>query len=258
VASHLQKYRLYLKRLQGAGNGKGGVGNGGSPGFMTGLAAQLDQNGGMVVGPGGPVGSPALAMNGGGNGDLRVIGNMDNGMGGQMHHLPNGVQMGGMMYQMNHNGMIPIPGVHSGPGGSIVVETDGNTFERTPSGEPYPTMLPPMMMNGGGNGTTHPPNGGMHGNPHGMSHNGMHHLGSNGQMHGGGGIVMGPPGVNGYPQHFNAGGVMYTGGNGMLMQSAGDGNDLSFDKKGQGIGDLGDDAVLDMFLKDGLPEGDGF
>ncbi|GKV48057.1 hypothetical protein SLEP1_g54892 [Rubroshorea leprosula] len=40
VASHLQKYRLYLKRMQGLSNGGGGVGNGGGSG--AGLAASSD------------------------------------------------------------------------------------------------------------------------------------------------------------------------------------------------------------------------
>ena len=37
-----------------------------------------------------------------------------------------------------------------------------------------------------------------------------------------------------------------------------DGADISGKALGSLGGDLGDDAVLDMFLKDGLPEGDGF
>ena len=288
VASHLQKYRLYLKRLQGVGNGNGNGGNGGSPGFMTGLAGSglVDATGGMVAmgGPGGRVGSPNLGMNGNGNGgmDGRVMGNGMAGdgvaNGGHVHHLPNGVQMGNMMYQMNHNGMIPIPGVRSGPGGSIHLEKDsdlrlgghdGRSGGMHGGGGPYPTMLPPMMMNGGGggggvqlNGGMHGVNGGgMHGIPHGAQmHGGMHHVGSAGQMHAGGMVMGALSGGNngGYPHAFNGNGVMYaSGGNGMLMNNGGDGGDLGFDKKNQGsggIGDLGDDAVLDMFLKDGLPE----
>ena len=91
-------------------------------------------------------------------------------------------------------------------------------------------------------------------------HGGMHHVGSAGQMHAGGMVMGALSGGNngGYPHAFNGNGVMYaSGGNGMLMNNGGDGGDLGFDKKNQGsggIGDLGDDAVLDMFLKDGLPE----
>ncbi|KAK8609116.1 hypothetical protein V6N13_025423 [Hibiscus sabdariffa] len=39
VASHLQKYRLYLKRMQGLSGGGGGVANGGSGGAVLGPSA---------------------------------------------------------------------------------------------------------------------------------------------------------------------------------------------------------------------------
>ena len=252
VASHLQKYRLYLKRLQGVNNGAGGPGGGGSPGFMTGLA--VDPNGVVLGGPGARVGSPALTGMGGGPGGMVVNGMDPNGMNG-MHHLQNGLVQNGMMYQMapGPNGMIPIPGVHSGPGGDINVKMDKNGSQGDMlQQQPYPTMGPPMMMPiGGGNGAMHP--GGMH-------PNGMHHVNSAGQMHGG--MLMGLP-QGQYPGQFQNGngGVMMMPNGGMMMPGPGGvGDDLSFDKKGAngGIGDLGDDAVLDMFLKDGLPEGDGF
>ena len=258
VASHLQKYRLYLKRLQGVNNGAGGPGGGGSPGFMTGLA--VDHSGMVVGGPGGPggarVGSPA--MHSGPNGG--VVMGLD-AMAPGMHH-PQMMAPGAVMYQMTPgpNGMIAIPGVNSGPPGSMGIENGVVVGGGGKEGKDGPGR--------GGDGVMGVQHGSMGMMPGSMVPAGMHQVHSNGNMHPGG-VIMAPIGManGGYAapgdQNGARGGAGYAypvGGGGALMPPGGglDGGDISGKALGTLGGDLGDDAVLDMFLKDGLPEGDGF
>ena len=250
VASHLQKYRLYLKRLQGVSNGACWPGGGGSPGFMTGLA--VDHSGMVVGGPGGPggtrVGSPA--MHSGPNGGVVMGVGMD-GMGGGMHH-PQMMAPGAVMYQYSPgpNGMIAIPGVHSGPNGGGGKEGKDGRGGYGVMGVGSMGMMPGGMMPGG------------------MVPGGVHHVHSNGNMHPGGMLMapvsMGNGGYSTGPGDQNGArggaGYAYPVRGGVLMPPGGglDGGDISGKALGSLGGDLGDDAVLDMFLKDGLPEGDGF
>jgi len=265
VASHLQKYRLYLKRLQGVNNGAGGPGGGGSPGFMTGLAVD---HAGVVVGApnqvgAGRVGSPAMAHAGPGGGVVMGVG-LD-AMNGGMHHPQ--MMAPGVMYQMTPgpNGMIAIPGVHSGPPGSVGVDAQngGGGKEAKDAGRGYGMGGSMGSMGSMGSGM------GMGMMPGSMVPAGMHHVHSNGAMHPHAGVMMAPVGMAtggyagpgdqngaragaGYAYPVGAGGALVGPGGGL------DGADISGKALGSLGGDLGDDAVLDMFLKDGLPEGDGF
>ena len=91
VASHLQKYRLYLKRLQGVNSGGGSTGG---SGFVTGLPMEGGAN---VMGPsGGRVGSPAVGAPGGAPG-MVMGGHMDHSAAGGVMQ-PAGMMSGGMMY----------------------------------------------------------------------------------------------------------------------------------------------------------------
>ena len=222
VASHLQKYRLYLKRLQGINSG--GV-PGGGPGFMSPIA--LD--GTMVQGgPGGRVGSPAI---GGPNGPIMVgHGHIDPAMlaGG----APQTIQMG-MVY--------------GGPG-----------------------MGPPQMMAPNGKGGGGMPPGGYVMQPgQMMAPNGQ--MLPVGQMGPGGMMVQGP---RGGMMQMHDGGMMNGNGSYGSLQNMKQGNGMFMMPNG-GLGGvdgaipnmttglinghgLPDDDVLDMFLKDGLPEGEGF
>ena len=257
VASHLQKYRLYLKRLQGVNNGAGGAGGGGSPGFMTGLA--VDQSGVVVGGPGGSrVGSPAMHSGPGGG---VVMGVGVDAMAPGMHH-PQMMAPGAVMYQMTPgpNGMIAIPGVNSGPPGSIGI--DGSVV----SGGDGKEGKDGAGRGGYGVMGVQPGSIGMM--PGSMVPAGMHApMHGNGSIHSGS-VMMAPVGManGGYaaPGDQNGArggaGYAYPVGGGVLMPPGGglDGGDISGKALGSLGGDLGDDAMLDMFLKDGLPEGDGF
>ena len=222
VASHLQKYRLYLKRLQGVNSGGGAPAGG--PGVMSPIA--LDGSMNLQNGPGGRVGSPAMAQ--GPNGPIMVgPGPMDPSMlnGG----APQTIQMG-MVY--------------GGPG-----------------------MGPPQMMAPNGKGNGQMPQGYVMQPGQMMAPNGQ--MMPVGQMGPGGMMVQGPGG--GMMQMHDGGMMNGNGGYGNLQNNKQGGNGMVMMPNGEQMGaipnmttgfvngqGLPDDDVLDMFLKDGLPEGEGF
>ena len=262
VASHLQKYRLYLKRLQGVSAHAAGVG--GNPGFMTGLT--IDGAGNVMGPPGGRIGSPALGgpasgspthamgmpgMAGGG----APVGGMPHGAGGLTYRMappPLGVPGGKMQ------GGAPNGGVH--PHGQPYVIAHGQVGAANGA---------PVMMQGG----MGPGPGGMGPGPGGVM-----------QMRAGGAPMMGRMQGGAYPvaAGMAPAGAMH-GPNGMMLMPQGSGSEIPpgmmmagqggelggnpgkmFQEEvpggpGMGPGPGGDalgDEVLDMFLKDGLPEGE--
>lgn len=311
VASHLQKYRLYLKRLQGVNSAAGGPGGG--AGFMTGLA--IDGSGG-VMGPGGTVpgrvGAVSPAVNGvnGVNsapGTVTVMGGPidPSSMGaGRMVGQPQPMHMGMMYGAGPHMGQAQ-PGLVGGPDGMKGGPPAGQMqpgqpymiSQIGPIGGPQGGMGQPMngMMQGG-----MPPGPGM-GGPmgpmQGMPPGGMQQMGlmqqqgyasadgNNGSGNFGNMTVIstGPGGMVQQGGHGRMmmvqpqqGQMMQGGGNmdgvldmgGGVMGSMGStgaisGNAVFVNNNNGGGsnlpgGDIGDD-VLDMFLKDGLPDGtDGF
>lgn len=222
VASHLQKYRLYLKRLQGVNSGGA---PGGGPGFMSPIAV----DGTMVQGgPGGRVGSPAI---GGPNGPIMVgHGHIDPAMlaGGAPQTIQMGMVYGGpgmgppQMMAPNGKGGGGMPGGYVMQPGQMMA----------PNGQ----MMPVGQMGPGGMMVQGPGGGMMQMHPDGGMMNGNGSYGSLQNMKQGNGVVMMP--------NNGIGGV----DGAIPNMTTGLGN-------GQG---LPDDDVLDMFLKDGLPEGEGF
>ena len=262
VASHLQKYRLYLKRLQGVNSGGGGA-TGGS-GFMTGLTMDGGAN---VMGPGvGRAGSPAVGGPGGAPG-MVMGGPMDPSMAGGVMQ-PAGMMSGGMMYATGArmapgpNGMMPKGAPGGQMGGQPYIMAGGPNGGMHGSGQPI--IMGPGMGGVGPGGMMGP--GGLQGGQimmgpggfdGGTGPNGSYgnlNMGVPGGHAGnqGGGIVMMPQGA---PQMMPAGvdgfdGKGFNGGAPFNVENGAGGNLV-------GPGDIGDE-VLDMFLKDGLPEGDGF
>ena len=265
VASHLQKYRLYLKRLQGVNSGGGSTGG---SGFVTGLPMEGGAN---VMGPsGGRVGSPAVGAPGGAPG-MVMGGHMDHSAAGGVMQ-PAGMMSGGMMYSTGArmapgpNGMMPKGAAAGQMGGQPYIMAGGPNGGVPGGGQPI-IMGPGMQsgMGGVGPGQMMGP-GGLQGGQMMMGPGGFDGgAGPNGSY---GNLNMGVPG--GHAGNQGGGIVMMPQGAPQMMPGPVDG----FDGKGfnggaafnvengaagnlGGPGDIGDE-VLDMFLKDGLPEGDGF
>ena len=252
VASPLQKYRLYLKRLQGVNNN--GTVPSGAAGFMTGLA--IDGVGGVMGPP--TTGSPAMNGPGGPGGGL-VMGpghmggpHMD---GSGMMHMGPGGPMAGMtvVYGGGMPGGMP-GGADSKNGASGQPPPGGYVVMGGPHGG-GPGGAPMMMQHGGmvpgpGPGLVPGPGGSL------MMPAGMMPDGGGGMVgvHVGPGVVMGQHQLGG--KHSSGGAGMAGGsaaGKGAQRGGVGGAFDVPPTNGSLDADEIGDD-VLTMFLKDGLPE----
>ena len=263
VASHLQKYRLYLKRLQGVSAHAAGVG--GNPGFMTGLT--IDGAGNVMGPPGGRIGSPALGGPASGSPTHAMGMPGMAGGGAPVGGMPHGA--GGLSYRM-----APPPLGVPGPGGKMQGGAPNGGVH--PHGQPYVIAHGQV---GAANGAPVMMQGGMGPGPGGMGPGpgGVMQMRAGGADDGAdaGGRVPRRRGDGARGAHARAGrddahaaglGVGDPAGDDDGGAGRGAGGEPREDVPGGGAGrtrmgpgpggDALGDEVLDMVLKDGLPEGE--